>query len=192
MLELTAQLTDSEDKALTIRVGETITSENELDAFDCVAMSARYDNGFGFSQLYRFVDDKQSQEIKKFCNLVKDGGRTQLLPMLSSGRWWVIITPIVKGNGKAEKIACESIMRDVFHISQAPRVKASKMLISQYRYMFGYREQQFNGVFEAIKKLQKTTFGDLSMIYFEIDARYKDRFNEQVKHILLENGDGCK
>ena len=186
--ESIVNLTDSKNQTLTIQVGDAFEKNNDnLNAFDCVTMSARYDNGFGFSQLYRFADDEESQELKNFCDLVKENNRSQLLPMRSSGRWWVIATPIVKGDGNAQKAICQSIMRDVFHLSQAPRVEATKLLISQYRRMYSYREHQIKGVFEAIKNLQKTSFDNLNLIYFELDEKYKNKFTKQLREHLGES-----
>lgn len=189
-VDLKLTLIDSRGQTLDIQVGDVVESDDVLDVFDCVAMSARYDNGFGFSQLYRFADDKESQEIKKFCELVKENNRSQLLPMRSSGRWWVIATPIVKGNGSNQKLICESIMSDIFHLSQAPRVESTKLLISQYSRMYGYRDQQFEGVFEALRKIQAKSFSNLGLIYFEVDKNYREKFNNQIREIL-KKPDGC-
>ena len=95
-INLSFTLKDSKGQTLIVKVGDAAQSDDELKSYDCVSMSARYDNGFGFSQLYRFADDKESQEIKHLCDLVIEGNRAQLLSSKTSGRWWVIATPIVK------------------------------------------------------------------------------------------------
>ena len=47
-------------------------------SFDCVTLSARYDHGFGFSQLFRFVDDKESKLIETIC----DSANFEVVPKL--------------------------------------------------------------------------------------------------------------
>ena len=179
-------LIDSRNQVLTIKVSDINPSDDDLDVFDCVSMTARYDNGFGFSQLYRFVDDREAQEIKDCCELVKVEGKTMFLPIMSSGRWRVIVTPTVKGDGYTQRESCRSIMKDVFELSQQPNVGATKLFISQYKYMFGYREQQLDGVFEALKELRDKSFGSLDLIYFEVDTRYKEKFNQQLRSYLIK------
>jgi len=177
-------LTDKYDQTLTIKVCSVAPSHDELDAYDCVCMSARYDHGFGFSQLYRFVDDKQSMKIKQICDLANESNRSQLLPMSSSARWWAIVTPIVKGNGHIQKITCRSIMTDIIQLTRVPSVCASKIFISQYRYMCAYRARQLQGVFEAIKQLQIGGFKGTEVICFEVDGRFKRQFEAHLMDVL--------
>jgi hypothetical protein len=47
---------DSHNNILVIQIRDHQLDVD--DSFDCVTLSARYDHGFGFSQLFRFVDDK--------------------------------------------------------------------------------------------------------------------------------------
>ena len=51
---------DSQSKILTIQIRNHLLIED--GSFECVTLSARYDHGFGFSQLFRFVDEKKSKE----------------------------------------------------------------------------------------------------------------------------------
>ena len=180
-IEKNLYLTDSNNQGLTITVSDITPSDDDLDAFDCVSMTARYDNGFGFSQLYRFVDDKESQDIKDRCDLVIAEDRSKLLPIMSSGRWWIVVTPIVKGDGYKQRESCKSIMKDIFKLSQQSPVIATKLFISQFRHMFGYREEQLSGVFEALQELRDSSFGSLNLIYFEVDTRFRDRFAQQIR-----------
>ena len=180
-IEKNLYLTDSNNQALTITVSDITPSDDDLDAFDCVSITARYDNGFGFSQLYRFVDDKESQDIKDRCDLVIAEDRSKLLPIMSSGRWWIVVTPIVKGDGYKQRESCKSIMKDIFKLSQQSPVIATKLFISQFRHMFGYREEQLSGVFEALQELRDSSFGSLNLIYFEVDTRFRDRFAQQIR-----------
>jgi len=185
-IENNLYLTDSNNQALTITVSDITPSDDDLDIFDCVSMTARYDNGFGFSQLYRFVDDKESLEIKDCCDLAIVEDKSKLLPIMSSGRWWIVVTPIVKGDGYKQRESCKSIMKDIFELSQQSQVSATKLFISQFRYMFDYREEQLSGVFEALQELRDSSFGSLNSIYFEVDARFKDRFAQQVRSCFIK------
>ena len=148
-------------------------------------MTARYDNGFGFSQLYRFVDDKESKETKSCCDLVLNTNKSKLLPLNVSNRWKVIVTPKVKGDGHAQKQLCQSIMEDILNLSQENEIGPTKILMTQYRKMFSYREEQINGVFEAINILRQASFGNLEFIHFEVDIRYRDRFYKQLRAALI-------
>jgi hypothetical protein len=185
-IENNLYLTDSTNQALTITVSDITPSDDDLDIFDCVSMTARYDNGFGFSQLYRFVDDKESQEVKDCCDLVIAENKSKLLPIMSSGRWWIVVTPIVKGDGYKQRESCKSIMKDIFELSQQSQVSATKLFISQFRYMFDYREEQLSGVFEALQELRDSSFGSLNSIYFEVDTRFRDRFAQQVRSCFIK------
>jgi len=185
-IENNLYLTDSTNQALTITVSDITPSDDDLDIFDCVSMTARYDNGFGFSQLYRFVDDKESQEIKDCCDLAIVEDKSKLLPIMSSGRWWIVVTPIVKGDGYKQRESCKSIMKDIFELSQQSQVSATKLFVSQFRHMFDYREEQLSGVFEALQELRDSSFGSLNSIYFEVDTRFRDRFAQQVRSCFIK------
>jgi len=180
-IEKNLYLTGNNNQALTITVSDITPSDDDLDIFDCVSMTARYDNGFGFSQLYRFVEDKESQDIKDCCDLVIAENKPKLLPMMSSGRWWIVVTPIVKGDGYKQRESCKSIMKNIFELSQQSPVCATKLFISQFKYMLDYREEQLSGILEALQDLKDRSFGSLNLIYFEVDSRFKDRFAQQIR-----------
>ena len=60
------RIQDRHGKAMVIQIRNFDLGIEE--SFDCVTLSARYDHGFGFSQLFRFVNDKESKEIKVICD----------------------------------------------------------------------------------------------------------------------------
>lgn len=173
------------DKQLLILVSDTHPSPTEYNKFDCVCLTARYDHGFGFSQLYRFVDNKESQAIKDCCDVARQENRAMLLPKDVSNKWNVIVTPIVKGNSINEKDLCKEIMKEILDLSQLNGIISKKLLISQFGYFFSYKEQQFNGIFEAIKEMQEASFGKLDLIYFEVDTRYRKRFYNQLRKFFI-------
>ena len=60
------ELKDSKNSIIKIYFGgflSPLVSNNPIK-IDCVTISPRYDHGFGFSKLFRVVDDKDSIEIK--------------------------------------------------------------------------------------------------------------------------------
>ena len=81
-------------------------SKFQLDVdleFDCVSLSARYDHGFGFSQLFRFVDDKESKEIEAICDVSNEEVAPRLLPPVVSKNWRVIVTPVIQALNELKK-----------------------------------------------------------------------------------------
>lgn len=189
---------DSTDQVLTIRVKAT---EDDCNRIDCAAITARYDHGFGWSQLYRFVVDKEDQEIKDICDWVNTNNKSSLLPsrlpnILQASvtpsvkkdvpnNLRVIVTPIVKGNSLIEKDQCKGIMRDIIDLSQSDGGQSQSLLITQFGFMLSYREQHFDGIVEAIKERQTSSFLNLREIIFEVDDKYELRFLNQLSKRLI-------
>lgn len=189
---------DSTDQVLIIRVNAT---EDDCNRIDCASITARYDHGFGWSQLYRFVVDKEDQEIKGICDWVNAKNKSSLLPPRFSNilqasvapsaekdvpnNLRVIVTPIVKGNSLIEKDQCKGIMRDIIDLSQADGVQSQSLLITQFGIMFSYRDQHFDGIVEAIKERQTSSFLNLRQIYFEVEPKYELSFFNQLSKSLV-------
>jgi len=97
----------------------------------------------------------------------------------------VIVTPIVKGNSLIEKDQCKGIMRDIIDLSQADGGQSQSLLITQFGFMLSYREQHFDGIVEAIKERQASSFLNLREIIFEVDDKYELRFLNQLSKRLI-------
>jgi len=173
---------DSKNNKLVIKIRDFKLTLPELEDINCVSITARYDHGFGFSQLYRFVFDKDNQIIKDLCDEVHKKNKSKLLPNELS-KWKVFLTPIVKGNGKKDKELCSKIMSDIIKNSNSESI-----LITQFSFMYSFKEQQFDGIFEVIKEMKKTSFGNLKILFFEIDTRYKNMFIDQLRSKLRNDG----
>ena len=189
---------DSTDQVLTIRVNATADDCNRID---CASITARYDHGFGWSKLYRFFEDKDDQEIKNICDWVNTNDKSSLLPPRSSNilraaftssvtqevqnNLRVIVTPIVKGNSLIEKDRCKRIMSDIIDLSQSDGVQSQCLLITQFGFMLSYRDQHFDGIVEAIKERQTSSFLNLRKILFEVDSKYELSFFNQLSKRLI-------
>lgn len=139
-------------------------------SFDCVTLSARYDHGFGFSQLYRFVDDKESKLIEAYCDSANSEVMPKLLPGSVSKNWRVIVTPVIKSNDPRYQDFYKQLMLDV--LDQAKLVFATNLLFSQYGMMMNLKEHQFNGVLSALNELKTLSFGSLEKIRFEVNSKF--------------------
>lgn len=175
-------LVDSQGKILTIDICDFEITDT-LSRFDCVSLSARYDHGFGFSKLYRFVEDKESEEIKCICDSVNETNEAMALPQNASLRWRVILTPIVKTNTEQKVGKYKTIMNDVITIAKSLKVKA--LLLSQYGLMFNYKNYQVLGICEALQELKQIGFGEIKNICFEVDSRYKKIFISHLRNSLI-------
>jgi len=143
----------------------------KTEGFDCVSLSARYDHGFGFSQLYRFVDDKESKDIVEVCDLANAEVASKFLHPSVSKRWRVLVTPVIKSNDLKFKDFYKQLMLEV--IDQAHSIAATKLLLSQFNRMFTYKEHQFEGIIEALSEFKRGSFGYLELIRFEVDSKHK-------------------
>ena len=160
-------------------------SKFQLDVdleFDCVSLSARYDHGFGFSQLFRFVDDKESKEIEAICDVSNEEVAPRLLPPGVSKNWRVIVTPVIKSNEPRYMDFYRQLMLDV--IKQAQSVFATKLLFSQYGMMMAHKRHQFDGVIQALNELKKETFGSLELIRFEVEPSHLRSIHQQFSRGL--------
>lgn len=175
-------LVDAHGKGLTIDICDFEITDT-LSRFDCVSLSARYDHGFGFSKLYRFVEDRESEEIKSICDSVNETKEARVLPQNASLRWRVILTPIVKTNTEQKVEQYKAIMNDVITIAKSIEVKA--LLLSQYGLMFNYKNYQVLGICEALQELKQSGFGEIKHICFEVDSRYKKIFISQLRNSLI-------
>lgn len=184
-LEESIYLTDKNEKALRITIGDLTLNADELNEFHYVTIASNYDNGFGFSHLHRFEDNKDYEKLKSFCDSVLIANEVKFLSLNLPNRWKVIVTPKVKGDAHAQKQLCQSIMGDVLSLSQEIGTGPIRLLITQYRYMHSYREEQISGVFEAINQLRNSSFEKLELIHFEVDVRFRDRFYKHLRAALF-------
>jgi hypothetical protein len=175
-------LKDSLNNELIIKVKNP--SYHESKRINLVTLTARYDHGFGFSQLYRFVKDKDSQVIKDYSDLAMKNNAVKLLPLEVSENYKVLVTPSVKGNSDVEKEQCKVIMKELLNFSQSDHAKPQYLLITQFKHMRKYRDQQFYGILAAIKELQESSFGNLKEIYFEINSSFEEDFIHQIRSVL--------
>jgi hypothetical protein len=143
----------------------------KMEGFDCVSLSARYDHGFGFSQLYRFVDDMESKDIVKVCDIANTEVASKFLHPSVSKEWRVLVTPVIKSNDLKFKDFYKQLMLEV--IDQAHSIAATKLLLSQFNRMFTYKEHQFEGIIEAFNEIKRGSFGNLELIRFEVDSKHK-------------------
>jgi hypothetical protein len=155
-------------------------SNNPLD-IDCVTISPRYDNGFGFSQLYRVVKDKDSTEIKNFCDLSKLTNQIHLLPKHVSDTWRVILTPTVKFNNESGRTLSKNLMLKLFSLSQSDEIESKKLLITHFRHLQSYPDKSIDGLLNGLFELSKGSFQNLTDIYIEITDMFEDRLKRQFK-----------
>ena len=151
-------------------------------SFDCVTLSARYDHGFGFSQLFRFVDDKESKLIETICDSANFEVVPKLLPSSVSKKWRVIVTPVIKSNELRYQDFYKQLMLDV--LAQAQLIFTTKLLFSQYGMMMTIKEHQFEGVISALNELKLSSFGSLEKICFEVDSKYLSSVYRQFENGL--------
>ena len=159
---------DSHNNILVIQIRDHQLAVD--DSFDCVTLSARYDHGFGFSQLFRFVDDKESIEIEAICDASNAEVVPKFLPPYVSGKWRVLVTPVIKSNESRYADYYKQLMLDV--VQHAQNIFTSKLLFSQFWMMFTYKEHHFEGVIRALNQLKQGSFGGLEIIRFEVDSRH--------------------
>ena len=159
---------DSQSNILTIQIRDHLLIADE--SFECVTLSARYDHGFGFSQLFRFVDEKKSKEIEAICDASNAEVVPKFLPLSVSNKWRVLVTPVIKSNESQYADFYKQLMLDV--VQQAQSILASKLLFSQFGRMFTYKVHHFEGVIRALNELKQGSFGCLEIIRFEVDSKH--------------------
>ena len=175
-------LKDSNDSTINIHIsGFSLPSisHNPLN-IDCVTLSPRYDHGFGFSKLYRVVNDKDSLLIK---NLVDESNLTNqviLLPKDVSDTWRVILTPTVKSNSEIGKEFSKKLMLDLFSLSQSEEVKSKRLLITHFGFLLSYPDKTFDGILEGLLEISRKSFLNITDIYIEFDTKYISKFEKQV------------
>jgi hypothetical protein len=152
------------------------------DNFDCVTLSARYDHGFGFSQLFRFVDHKESKEIAVICDQANATLTPKLLPLHVSKKWRVLVTPVIKSNDAQNRNIYKQLMLSI--INEVQNVAGTKILFSQYGLMLSHKAHHFDGIIEALVELKSRSFNEIRTISFEIDSRYKTRVRDQFANVL--------
>ena len=162
------RIQDRHGKAMVIQIRNFDLGIEE--SFDCVTLSARYDHGFGFSQLFRFVDDKESKEIKSICDSSNAEVLPKFLPASVSKKWRVLVTPVIKSNEQRYADFYRQLMLGV--VQQAQSVFTTKLIFSQYWMMFTYKEHHFEGVIRALNELKQESFGSLEVIRFEVDSKH--------------------
>jgi hypothetical protein len=172
---------DGNKKQVAIKIRDFPLIQAELKKVNCVSLSAGYGDDFGCNQLDRFVDDKESLVIKDYCDLAIEENKAKLLPSEVSSKWRVIVTPALRANTYIEIQDCQLIMEEIFELSKSTGTESINLLISQYKNINEYREQQFAGVFQAIKSLCNSSLGNLDLIYFEVDTRHKEKFYKQLR-----------
>jgi hypothetical protein len=178
------ELQDSHLSKIQIHLGNfplPEISRNSLE-IDCVTISPRYDHGFGFSQLYRVVKDKDSTEIQNFCDLSTLTNQIHLLPKYVSDTWRVILTPTVKFNDETGKILSKNLMLKLFSLSQSDEIQSRKLLITHFGNLQSFPDKSIDGLLDGLFELSKGSFQNLTDIYIEITDKFEDRLKKQFKN----------
>jgi len=174
------ELQDSNENKIVIHLGDfplPELSKNPMN-IDCVAISPRYDHGFGFSQLYRVVKDKNSDEIKNLCDLSKLTNQIQLLPKHFSDVWRVILTPTVKFNNETARPISKNLMLKLFSLSQTDEIGSKTLLITHFGNLQSYPDKSIDGVIDGLAEIKNQSFLKLKEIYIEIEGKFQYRFEE--------------
>ncbi len=180
------KLNDSLNSTLIVHVGDfplPKLSNNPL-GIDCVTISPRYDHGFGFSQLYRVVNEKESPLIENSCDFSKLTNQIQILPKYVSDTWRVILTPTVKSNSETSRTTSKNLMLKLFSLSQSDEVQSKKLLITHFSNLQSYPNKAIDGLLEGFIEIRKKSFLNLSEIYIEITHKFQDRLEEQFRNKL--------
>jgi hypothetical protein len=178
------ELRDPKHNKIIVHLGDFSLpnlSNNPLD-IDCVTISPRYDHGFGFSQLYRVVKDKESMEIKNFCDLSKLTNQIHLLPINVSDTWRVILTPTVKFNNETGRTLSKNLMMKLFSLSQSDEIQSERLLITHLGHLQSYPDKIIDGLLDGLFELSKGSFQNLTDIYIEITDMFEDRLKKQFKN----------
>jgi len=173
---------DCDNNGLSIIFGD-FEPTKEIFNFDCVSLSARYDHGFGFSQLYKFVNDKESEEIKRLCDQANANQKTILLPKQVSSKWRVLLTPVIKTNDERDILVYKNLMADIFNKCHELHSKA--LYMSQYSLMMSYKNHQIKGIIEAFQELKKAKFNGVEKVYFDVDMRFRQHFYSEFRKNLV-------
>jgi hypothetical protein len=182
------EILDSEQNKLLIQVGDFSLpdmSHNSL-GIDCVTISPRYDHGFGFSQLYRVVKDKNSEEIKNLCDRTDIENEINLLPKEVSDTWRVILTPTTKTNDEVSRVVTKDLMLKLFTVSQSDEIRSKKLLITHFGHLRKYHDKTIDGLLDGILDISYQSFINLMEIYIEIEDKFQVRFEKQISHKLEE------
>ena len=178
------ELQDSHQSKIQIHLGDfplPSISQNSLK-IDCVTISPRYDHGFGFSQLYRVVKDKDSVEIKKSCDESSQTKQVLLLPKDVSDTWRVILTPTTKSNDETSRQESEDLMLKLFFLTQSHEIQCNRLLITHFGNLQSYPERSIDGLLDGLLDISKQSFLNLKDIYIEIQDRFVSKFVKQVKN----------
>ena len=167
---------------LVIQITSPINLKIE-DQLDCVSLSARYDHGFGFSQLFRFVQDKESKQIEGICDQANATSTPKFLPMNSSKKWRVLVTPVIKSNDNENTAIYKELMLSI--IKEIQSIQCGSILFSQYMLMLSNKIHQFDGIIKALNELKHVSFQKIHTIRFEIDSRYSNKVHDQFSKGLL-------
>jgi 1,4-dihydroxy-2-naphthoyl-CoA synthase len=176
------KIKDAYGNHVVIQITNSINLKIE-DQFDCVSLSARYDHGFGFSQLFRFVQDKESKEIEAICDLVNVTSTPKLLPINASKKWRVLVTPVIKSNNNKNTDIYRELMLSI--IKEMQSIQGASILFSQYSLMLSYKIHQFDGIIKALNELKLVSFKKIHTIRFEVDSRYSNKVRDQFAKGLL-------
>jgi len=182
------ELKDSNENKIVIHLGDfplPELSKNPMN-IDCVTISPRYDHGFGFSQLHRVVKDKDSEQIKKFCDLSNDKKQIQLLPKNVSDTWRVILTPTIKSNNEISRYESKDLMLKLFFQSQSHEVGCERLLITHFGHLQSYPDISIEGFLDGILDIRNQSFLNLKEIFVEIQGKYKKRLEQQVMNKFRE------
>jgi len=176
------KIKDAYGNHLVIQITNSINLKIE-DQFDCVSLSARYDHGFGFSQLFRFVQDKESKEIETICDHANATSTPKFLPMNASKKWRVLVTPVIKSNDKKNTDIYRELMLSI--IKEIQSIQCASILFSQYGLMLSNKIHQFDGIIKVLNELKLVSFQKIHTIRFEIDSRYSNKVHDQFAKGLL-------
>ncbi|AWW46782.1 hypothetical protein DPM18_08145 [Polynucleobacter paneuropaeus] len=182
------KLQDSKNNEVVIHLGDfplPSISQNSLK-IDCVTISPRYDHGFGFSQLYRVVKDKDSVEIKKSCDESSQTKQVLLLPKNVSDTWRVILTPTTKSNDEKSRQESEDLMLKLFFLTQSHEIQCNRLLITHFRHLQSYPDKTIDGLLDGLSEITKHTFLNLQDLYIEITDKFQDRLEKHFRSKFQE------
>jgi hypothetical protein len=168
----------------TLIIG-VIDSMSTTTDYGCVALTARYDLGFGFSQLYRFCEDPKSQKIKHLFDQINQTTKLQLLPKEVSRRWRVIATPRLRTIDGNLRERAYNLMAEVLKMAES--TDTARLLMSQFCFARKYHWEQFYGIFQAIVASSRSSFFASKRIDFEINREYAKAFRADLTWFLKKN-----
>ena len=182
------ELQDSNSSKMILHLGEfsKIDISNNPFGIDCVTLSPRYDHGFGFSQLHRLVNEKESASIENSCDFSKLTNQIQLLPKYDCDTWRVILTPTVKSNDEVGKNLSKNLMMKLFSLSQSDEIQSKKLLITHFRHLQSYPDKTIDGLLDGLSEITKHTFLNLQDLYIEITDKFQDRLEKHFRSKFQE------